>query len=95
MTDMLIVALVSGVAMGVFFFVGLWWTVRKGVVATMPAAWFLISFIVRMAVVLGGFYWIVQQGEWQHLAMALLGFILVRVLLTRIAPPPRESGHAS
>ena len=95
MTEMLILALVAGVALGVFFFGGLWWTVRKGLVAKTPAVWFLLSFLLRMTVVLGGFYLIAQQGQWQHLAMALLGFIIARMVLTRIAPSPQEAGHAS
>ena len=95
MTEFMILALLAGIALGVFFFAGLWFTVRKGVAAKTPAAWFLVSFLVRMAVVLGGFYWIAQAGEWQPLSMALLGFIIARMVLTRFAPPPQEAGHAS
>jgi F1F0 ATPase subunit 2 len=90
MTKMLILALLSGAALGIFFFVGLWWTVRKGLVANTPAAWFLLSFLLRMTVTLSGFYWIAQTGEWQHLAIALLGFIAARIVLTRFAPSPQE-----
>lgn len=95
MTEFMILALLSGIALGVFFFAGLWFTVRKGVVAKTPAVWFLLSFFVRMGVVLGGFYFIAQQGQWQLLSMALLGFILARMALTRFAPPPQEAPHAS
>ncbi len=95
MTESLILAWLAGVALGVFFFAGLWWTVRKGLVSKTPAAWFLLSFLVRMSVVLGGFYWIAQQGEWQLLSMALLGLIMARMALTRLAPPPQEASHAS
>ena len=95
MTEMLILALVAGIALGVFFFGGLWWTVRKGLVAKTPAAWFLVSFLLRMVVTLTGFYVISQQGKWQYLAVALAGFVLTRMVLTRIAPLPQEAGHAS
>ena len=95
MIEMLVLSLLAGVALGIFFFVGLWWTVRRGLVAKSPAAWFLISFILRMIVALFGFYWIAQLGEWQYLAIALLGFIMTRMVLTRVAPPQKEVGHAS
>lgn len=94
MIEMLILALLAGVALGLFFFVGLWWTVRRGLVAKNPAAWFLISFILRMSVAISGFYWIAQLGEWQYLATALLGFIITRMVLTRVAPLQKEAGHA-
>lgn len=95
MIEMLILALLAGVVLGIFFFVGLWWTVRRGLEAKTPAAWFLISFILRMSVALGGFYWIAQLGEWQYLATALLGFIITRMVITRVAPIQKEAGHAS
>jgi len=37
---------------------------------------------VRMVVVLPGFYF-VMSGHWERLVMALLGFILIRMILTR------------
>ena len=37
------VALVSGLAVGVFFFGGLWWTVRRGTDSSAPALWFSAS----------------------------------------------------
>jgi len=100
MTEMLILALLTGAALGIFFFVGLWWTVRKGLVSKTPATWFFLSFFLRMAVALSGFYWIAQIGQWQHLAIALLGFIIARLVWTRIATSPydqeliREKHHA-
>jgi F1F0 ATPase subunit 2 len=39
------------------------------------------SFVLRMAVVLPGFYF-VMGGHWQRLATALMGFILMRMILT-------------
>ena len=100
MIEMLVLALLAGMALGIFFFVGLWWTVRKGLVAKTPAAWFLLSFLLRMTVALGGFYWIAQMGDLQYLAIALLGFILTRMVLTRLSAtcenqPQKEAGHAS
>tara|TARA_R110000737_G_scaffold93541_2_gene126893 strand:+ start:31403 stop:31810 length:408 start_codon:yes stop_codon:yes gene_type:complete len=48
-----------GLALGCFFFVGLWWTVQKSMRSVHPASWFLISMLVRMAVTITGFYSVV------------------------------------
>lgn len=73
----LIVAGLAGCLLGVFFFGGLWWTVRKGLASSRPAAWFLVSLLVRMGVVLGGFY-LAAGGDWTRLLACLSGFILAR-----------------
>ena len=43
MNETVILVLVggAGVLLGVFFFGGLWWTVRRGVSSNRPALWFL------------------------------------------------------
>jgi len=40
------------------------------------------SFALRMAVALAGFYF-VMSGHWERLAMALMGFIFMKIILTR------------
>lgn len=92
MITTLTLALLAGMALGVFFFAGLWWTVRKGLVAANPALWFLGSFLLRTAVVLAGFYG-VGANDWRRLLAALAGFVLARVLLTRQLSP-QEVNHA-
>ncbi len=52
----LAISCVAGVALGVFFFGGLWLTVRKGVSSRRPALWFLGSMLVRIGATLAGFY---------------------------------------
>jgi hypothetical protein len=40
-----------------------------------------------MAVVMAGFYFIMGTGHWERLAAAMLGFIIVRKILTyRLGP---------
>jgi F1F0 ATPase subunit 2 len=100
MIEMLLLALLFGVILGITFFFGLWWTVRKGLGAENPVAWFLISFLLRILMVIMGFYWTAQIGQWQHIVMALLGFVITRMILTRWASnqrnvPPKETEHAS
>ncbi len=46
---------VAGVALGTFFFGGLWWTIRKAIASEQPAIWFFGSLLLRMSVALAGF----------------------------------------
>ncbi len=85
MTDMVMLPLagLAGLMLGIFFFCGLWWTVRKGLASDAIAWWFLISFIVRMGVVVTGFI-LVAAGRWERVAVCLLGFLIARVAVARM-----------
>lgn len=87
-------ALVAGVLLGAFFFGGLWWTVRHGVVAGNPALWFGLSGLVRMGLVAAGLYCVAHRGS-PSLLICLLGFLIARVAVTRLtraAHPQRTAG---
>ena len=88
-TLMLVVASVMGIVLGAIFFGGLWWTVRKGVSSPRPALWFLGSVLVRMSIVLPGFYF-VGRGHWERLVACLLGFVVARFIVTRLTRTPVE-----
>jgi F1F0 ATPase subunit 2 len=100
-TLMLVVAGGAGLVLGAIFFGGLWWTVRKGVSSPRPALWFLGSMLLRMGIVLAGFYF-VGGGQWQRLLVCLLGFVIARFLVmwltrTRVEhsnSPAKEVSHA-
>jgi F1F0 ATPase subunit 2 len=89
----LILSLIVGLALGLFFFGGLWWTVRKAINSSNPALWFLGSVMLRMAVAISGFY-LVMAGDWRRLCIALAGFIIARMLVTHFSPSPQENSHA-
>ena len=93
----LALALVAGGGLGLIFFGGLWYTVRRGLQSSRPAAWFLVSLLLRMSLVLGGFY-LVGRSDWRRLAACLAGFILSRFIVMRQTRPARDSakeaGHA-
>jgi len=76
----LILAGMAGLLLGTIFFGGLWWTVRKGVSSKQPALWFFGSLLLRMSIVLAGFYFI-SSSHWERLMMCLLGFILARIVV--------------
>ena len=86
-TVSLVPALAAGVLFGLMFFGGLWWTVRKSVSHERPALWFLGSLLLRTSIILAGFYW-VSAGHWERLLACLLGFVIARFILTRLAGPP-------
>lgn len=75
-----LLALISGVLLGVFFFGGLWWTTGKARSVRRPALWFLGSFFLRTAVVMAGF-WFIGVGQYQRLLLCLGGFIIARFII--------------
>lgn len=88
----LALAMISGMLLGVVFFGGLWWTVNRGVVVKNAALWFLTSMLLRMSIVVLGFYFI-MDNYWHRLITVLLGFILSRFLFlhfTRVAEQSAE-----
>lgn len=90
-----VLALVAGLSLGVIFFGGLWWTVRKGMASSRPALWFLVSFLLRMGIVMAGFYF-VGQGDWHRLVVCLVGFVIARLLVTWFSGRlEKEASHAS
>jgi F1F0 ATPase subunit 2 len=86
-TLILVLAWMAGLLLGAIFFGGLWWTVRKGVASPRPALWFLGSVLVRMSIVLAGFYF-VGRGHWDRMLVCLLGFVIARFLVMRLTGPP-------
>jgi F1F0 ATPase subunit 2 len=90
---LLVLALVVGLVIGALFFGSLWWTVRKGVFSKSPALWFLGSMLLRMSVVLAGFYF-VGRGDWQRLVTCLIGFIFARFVVMRLTRTPIEHPHS-
>ena len=98
----LVPALVAGFLLGVMFFGGLWWTVRKGFSSKQPALWFFGSLLLRMSIALAGFYF-VSGGQWERLLACLPGFVMARLIVTWLtgpsveyhSSPTKEAGHAS
>ncbi len=100
-TLVLVLAGIAGGALGIFFFGGLWWTVRKTLASGRPALWVFGSLLLRMGVTLVGFYW-VSGGDWQRMLACLVGFVVARQLVKRLTRvpeldpthPSQEASHA-
>ena len=91
MNDMLINigVLFAGLALGTFFFGGLWFTVKKGMASKIPALWFVLSFFIRTGITLAGFYFC-SQGNLQRLLICLFGFMIARILVKHFTKPKEE-----
>ena len=85
----------AGMALGAFFFGGLWWTIRKSLSSAKPALWVLGSLLLRMGVTMTGFY-LVSGLDWRRLLSCLIGFVVARQLVTRLsrAPEADQTRHA-
>lgn len=81
-----LLAAVMGGWLGMVFYGGLWWTVVYCVTSPHVGWCFLISWLFRMGIALTGFYW-VGVGNGQRLLICLLGFLVVRLLVTRLTRP--------
>ncbi len=82
----------AGFLLGVLFFAGLWWTVRRGMSSQRPALWFSGSLLLRMSLAAAGVCW-VAGGRWQRLVLCLAGFVLARLAVTRWTRPAQEAGR--
>lgn len=84
------VALLAGGGLGVVFFGGLWWTVRRAAQSRTLARWFLASLFLRTAVVLTGFY-LVGAGQPEQIGLSLLGFLLARAAVLQVTKPAPDA----
>jgi len=82
----LLIALISGFSLGIFYFVSLWVTVRKLPTTQMPIRLFIGSYLGRISITLLGFY-LVINGHWERALVGLLGFLLARILLVNRLQP--------
>lgn len=77
-----LIPLIAGIGLGTFFYLGLWWTVNKGMQSKFPAVWFFASLLVRTCITVIGFYY-VAHGSWKQLLICFLGFFMTRLLVTK------------
>ena len=87
----LMLSLAAGVALGVFYFGGLWLTLRQLPVSSQPVFLTVGSFFGRTAFSLFGFYLVIRGGRWELLVACLLGFMLAKLALVN-SLRPRQRG---
>ncbi len=84
MNDLLTIfwVLAVGLTLGILFFGGLWFTVKKALTSKKPALWFVGSLILRLGITLLGFYYITME-DWRRLLLCLFGFLIARFMVMR------------
>lgn len=84
----LFASLTFGLILGALFFGGLWWTIRNLQKVSHPALLFLASALTRTILAISGFWfigvWLDEASRWQRLTVCLAGFILARMICTRM-----------
>lgn len=78
----MILRFLFGALLGIFFYGGLWLTVRRLATTAHPFAVMLASLLLRSAVTVAGFV-LITGHRWQNALTALIGFTAVRFLLPR------------
>jgi F1F0 ATPase subunit 2 len=84
----MLVALPIGAGLGLIFFGGLWLTVARIPSSRRPHLLLAGSFLLRMTVVLSGFYLLAPLG-WQAMTIAMAGLLITRQVLLRIKGRPQ------
>lgn len=79
----LLASFAAGGLLGLVVFGGLWMTVRDLDRARHPALRMVGSLLLRLALVLGVFYVLIDYGGWQYALAAALGFTVLRVFVVR------------
>ena len=82
-TFLAVLSLLAGLAIGIFFYGGLWLTVSRVLSAKYPGLLFAASSVVRTAFAVAAMWW-VSQGGAARLALCLLGFIAARPIVFRL-----------
>lgn len=86
-TSGLTLAGAAGGLLGLLFFGGLWWTLRRAFASPRPGLWVAGSLLLRMACVAGGFV-VVAGGDWRRLLSCLFGFWAARWLVVHMTDHP-------
>lgn len=76
----------AGAGVALFYFGGLWLTVRALPSARRPGLLLAASFVGRMAILLIALY-LVIDGRWERLLAAMAGLLLTRYLIIQRVKP--------
>jgi F1F0 ATPase subunit 2 len=71
-----------GVLLGLFYFGGLWMTLKVMTRANKPKSWLGMSFIIRISFIMAGF-WVIMKVDAVSLIFTFSAFLITRVILTR------------
>jgi len=97
MIESILLGFIVGLVLGFLYFGGLWVTVKRFTAGARHSRQLvLVSFLVRTLIVLLGFYWLLTlTTHWQVTALALAGFIVSRLIITKIVVGNVEMENAT
>jgi len=75
--------LLIGLGLGLFYFGGLWLTIKNMNQVRSPIVLTLGSFILRTGAVFLVLIYVARQGDWFNIFILLIGFIAARIFLSR------------
>jgi len=89
----LIVGFCVGALAGIFYFGGLWFTLRRLPRARHPIVLALGSLVLRTGIAVTVFVLMVRGGRWQRLLLCVAGFVVARLVLVGVLrrTPPEET----
>jgi F1F0 ATPase subunit 2 len=88
----LLLAFAAGSLLSIFYFGGLWLTIQRLDRSRQPALLFAGSFLLRLMVVLAGFY-LVADGNIERLGVCLFSFFITRHVVLKRVQVPEQKEH--
>ncbi|MBZ5611389.1 MAG: ATP synthase subunit I [Acidobacteriia bacterium] len=77
-----LIRLLGGLAVGIFFYGGLWFTVNRLATSRYRALLLIGSFGIRTLVVLSGFLLLIER-RWDYALLCLIGFTMGRLVVMK------------
>jgi len=93
-TLLLTTVFLAGGLLGLFYFGGLWLTLRRINTTAHLGLLLAVSFACRTAVLLTAFFF-VMEGEWERVAACLAGFLVTRFVMVRLIRPEKTVHNPS
>ena len=78
----LLIRLLAGIGVGMFFYGGLWYTVNRLATSRYRAMLLIASFGIRTLVVLSGFLLLIER-RWDYALLYLIGFTFGRIIVMK------------
>jgi F1F0 ATPase subunit 2 len=89
-----LIPLILGFLLGYFYFGSLWLTVKQLPTTQWPFRLIIFSLFGRLVITLLGLY-LIMNGNWQRILIALLGFLIARHFMINYLRPHSNYGNYS
>lgn len=76
----MIASFLIGLVLGIIYFGGLYYSTQKFNQVKRPALFMVLSFVIRMGILLIGFYYLTKI-DYKNVLIGLVGVILIRIIM--------------